>query len=153
MAATGMAESKHALVGTWKLVSAKNTTEKGEVKDQMGPNPIGVLTYTADGRVSVFMADSGRKPFSKYPATAEEKIAALDTFFAYAGSYSLAGDKLTHHIEICLVQAFVNTDQVRSVKLEGDRLTLRGGFLVGGVMYQPNNEVVWERMKPKTADQ
>jgi hypothetical protein len=35
-----------------------------------------------------------------------------------------------HHIEVAWVQNLVNTDQARSVKLEGDRLTLRGGFLV-----------------------
>jgi hypothetical protein len=131
-----IAQTKEALVGTWKLVSYTTTNDKGEVEHGMGMNPIGALTYTADGRVSVFMADSERKQF-----------------FAYAGSYSLAGDKVTHHIEISIFQGLVNTDQVRSVRLEGDHLTMRGGFVVGGATFgSSNNELVWERMKPNTAD-
>jgi Lipocalin-like domain len=79
MAATEMAQSKHALVGTWKLVSATDTSEKGGVRDSMGPNPIGFLTYAADGRVSVVMGDSRRKPFLKYPPPAEEVVDAFKT--------------------------------------------------------------------------
>jgi hypothetical protein len=140
-----MAQAKDSLVGSWKLVSATYTTEKGEVKEQIGPNPVGFLTYTADGRMSVVMADSRRKPLSMViPPPAEEATAALLTFFAYAGSYTFTGDQVTHHVEICSVQNFVNTDQVRSVKLECDHLTLRGGFgLTSG-----GGELVWERMKP-----
>jgi hypothetical protein len=40
------------LIGSWKLVSAKITTDRGEVRDSWGVNPIGFLTYTADGRMS-----------------------------------------------------------------------------------------------------
>ena len=154
MAATGTAQSKHALVGTWKLVSFRTTNEKGEGRDVYGPSPIGFLTYTADGRFSVTMAHTARKPFSHTPPFSnEEKAGAFDTFFAYAGSYTFNDDQAIHHIEAASYQDFVNTDQVRSVKLESDRLTLRGGFLVGGVMYgaNTNTELVWERLKPETA--
>ena len=40
---SAIAESKDALVGTWKLVSAKDTTEKGEVRDSYGSNPTGFM--------------------------------------------------------------------------------------------------------------
>jgi len=143
---TTIAQTKESLVGTWKLVSATNTNEKGEVEDRYGASPIGFLTYTADGRVSVFMADSERKPVSNYPPSAAEATDALNTFFAYAGSYSLAGDKVTHYIDICSIQNLGKTNQVRSVKLEGDRLTLLGRSPRGGVMV--TLELVWERVKP-----
>jgi hypothetical protein len=51
-----MPPTKESLVGTWKLVSFTETNESREVRDGFGPNPIGFLTYAADGRVSVIMA-------------------------------------------------------------------------------------------------
>jgi len=140
---SGMAQTKESLVGTWKLVSFTTVNGKGQVEDGYGPNPIGFLTYTADGRVSVVISDSRRKPLSGPDVT---------TFTAYAGSYAFTGDKVTHHIEVSSLQILVNTDQVRSVNIQGDRLTLRGGMLANGVMLGANNELVWERLKPNTAD-
>ena len=147
-ASTTVAQSKESLVGTWKLVSVTVKNNKGELVNGYGPNPIGLLTYTTDGRMSVVMADSRRKPFSTDSPTATERAEAFDTLFAYAGSYTVAGGKVMHHIEIASAQELVNTDQERSINLQADRLTLKGGWLVDGVMYQPNNEVVWERLKP-----
>jgi Lipocalin-like domain len=98
------------------------------------------------------MGDSRRKPFSTFPPPAEEVAAfSFSAFFAYAGSYTFTGDKVAHHIEAASLQILVNTDQVRSVKLEGDRLILRGKILVGGVM-PGNTELVWERMKANATD-
>jgi len=59
---------------------------------------------------------------------------------------------VVHHIEVAWEQVLVNTDQVRAVMLDGDRLTLRGGWLVNGHMYDPDTEIVWERLKPSTTD-
>jgi hypothetical protein len=147
---SAMPLTKESLVGTWKLVSARQTNDKGEVRDVYGPNPIGFLTYTADGRMSVIMASSRRKPFSTFPPPAEEIAEAFASspsmFTAYAGSYTLDGDKVIHHVEACSVQNLVNTDQVRSVKLEGDRLTLQGRS------FDRNIELISERLKPQTAD-
>ena len=52
----GGAPTRDQLIGTWKLVSAKITTDNGEVRDSWGPNPAGFLTYTADGRVSAILS-------------------------------------------------------------------------------------------------
>jgi len=146
---TAIAQTKESLVGTWRLVSTTGTNDKGEVQQSLD---MGFLTYTADGRFSVVMADHGRKPISSLPHSIEEKAQEFDTFRAYAGSYTFSGNRVIHHIEVAWYQILVNTDQVRSVKLEGDRLTLRGGFLVNGVMYAANTELVWERIKPNTTD-
>lgn len=145
-----MAQSKASLVGTWKLVSIKQSTDTGEdrVTDMFGPNPIGFLTYTDDGRVSVIIAKGGRKPIPYFPVPSAEEIAkAYSTFIAYAGSYTFSGDKVIHHIEAASHQNIVNTDQVRSVKLQGDRLTLRWGPHMDGRVAIAYTDYVWERMK------
>ena len=50
-ASSAIAQTKESLVGTWRLVADRGTTEKGEDVDRRGPNPVGFLTYTADGRL------------------------------------------------------------------------------------------------------
>jgi hypothetical protein len=45
---------KESLVGTWTSVSFAVVNDKGQAEDGCRPNPMGSLTYTADGRVSNF---------------------------------------------------------------------------------------------------
>ena len=58
-----IAQSKDTLVGSWKLISSKDMTEKGEVRDSYGRNPTGFLTYTADGRMTVTITNDGANRF------------------------------------------------------------------------------------------
>jgi hypothetical protein len=121
-AVSGIANDQ--LVGTWKLVSASSTTKAGERSETpYGPDPAGFLTYTADGRVTALISYGGRKPLS-VGARQEEQAEAFKTFLAYAGRYTLTGDKVTHYIEISSIQNYVNKDLVRSLKFQGDRITL-----------------------------
>jgi hypothetical protein len=149
------AQSKDALVGTWKLVSATMTTEKGEVIDAYGRNPTGFLTYTPDGRMMAIISNGGRKPMSATPVPVQEKAEAFDTFLAYAGRYTVTGDRVIHHVEAAWLQNLVNTEQIRIiVKLQGNRVTLRTPPLVLGTngLRLSYGEVVWERMEPDPAD-
>ena len=150
----GTAQSKDSIVGTWKLVSATNTTDKGEVRDTWGPNPTGLLTYTADGWVMAIITNGGRKPLSvsdPVSAPAEERAEAFATLTAYAGRYTVTGERIIHHVEISWVQNYANTDLVRSiVNLDGNRLTLRTGPYLRGGIQQAYGELVWERLKPET---
>jgi len=153
----GIAQSKEGLVGTWKLVSATDTTDKGEVKDAYGQNPTGFITYTPDGRMMAIITNGGRKPLSNVDwvsVPVEEKAEAFATLVAYAGSYSVTGDKVIHHVEASWMQNVVNADLVRSiVTLQANRVTLRtGAFPKGGVQIA-KEELVFERMKPETTSQ
>ncbi len=146
----GIAQSKDALVGTWKLVSARDTPEKGEVRDAFGLNPTGFLTYTADRRMMAILTFDGRKPLSVpdyISAPSDERAAAFATLVAYAGTYTFTGDRVIHHVEVAWMQNFVKTDQTRFiVNLQHDSLTLRTPpFLKGGV--RVTQELVWERVK------
>jgi hypothetical protein len=148
--APASAQSKDDLVGTWRLISGIETTDKGESREAYGHNPTGFLTYTADGRMMAIISYGGRKPLSVgdyVSAPAPERAEAYATFLAYAGTYSLDGRKVIHHVEVCSLQNRVNTDLVRDiVSLEAGRLTLRTTpFLKGGRMV--TTELVWERLK------
>ena len=112
------------LVGTWKLVSASSRTSAGARSEApYGSNPVGFLTYTADGRVTAMISYDGRKPLSVGAGT-EEKAEAFNTFLAYAGGYTLKGEKVIHHVEISSIENYVGRDLVRTVKFGDDQIIL-----------------------------
>jgi Lipocalin-like domain len=144
---------KQMLVGTWKLISVSNVTDKGLVSGEAyGPNPIGFLTYTADGRMMGILTNGGRKPLSKgwKVAPTEEKAEAFSTSLSYAGTFTVSGDRVTHHVEAATDPNRVNKDLVRVVvRLEGDRVTLRTVEPLAwddGVRYA-YQELVWDRIR------
>ena len=98
--------------------------------------------------MSAVMSFGGRKPLStsdRFAARPEEKAEAFVTFFAYAGRYSVKAGKVYHHVEIASVQNWVNTDLVRDIQIDGDRITYRLPRPLNGVMR--TTELVYERMK------
>jgi Lipocalin-like domain len=137
------------LVGTWKLISASSTTSTGErIEAPYGLNPSGVLTYGADGRMTSLISYGGRKPLSFGGGTRspqEEQAEAFNTFLAYAGRYTLSDDKIIHHVEISSIQNYANRDLVRSIKFEGDRITLvTPPMPVNGKIQ--TIELIWQRL-------
>jgi len=137
------------LVGTWKLVSASSTSSTGERSETpYGPSPVGFLTYTEDGRVTALISYGGRKLLSGGGGTVaplEEQAEAFKTFLAYAGRYTLSGDKVTHYIEISSIQNYVNRDLVRNVKFQGDRIILvTTPTSVNGKIQTV--ELIWQRL-------
>lgn len=99
--------------------------------------------------MSVIITDDGRKPLSvndRLAAPLEERAGAFSTLIAYAGTYTLSGDKVIHHVEIDALQNRVGSDQVRFAKFEGDRLVLKTPPIMRGGVPQ-TLELVWERLK------
>ncbi|MFY9801681.1 MAG: lipocalin-like domain-containing protein [Candidatus Acidiferrales bacterium] len=141
--------TNESLVGTWKLVSASSTTSTGErIAAPYGPGPMGLLTYGADGRMSSLISYGGRKPLSFGGGTRspqEEQAEAFNTFLAYAGRYTLSGDKVTHHVEISSIQNYANRDLVRTIKFEGDRITLLTPPMPVNGKIQ-TIELIWQRL-------
>lgn len=150
----GVAQSKvekPSLVGTWRLISVTAKLDKGEVvADAYGPHPEGLLIYTEKGRVTGLEAYDGRKPLSagdRESAPIEERAEAFSRFISYAGSYKIAGGKVTHHIEASSLENEVNTTLVNEFRFDGpDRLVLRTPALVRNGARQVQ-EKIWERVK------
>ncbi|HEV7370711.1 lipocalin-like domain-containing protein [Arenibaculum sp.] len=126
-----MSESKSAaalLVGTWRLRSHRQqTVETGETFSPRGERPSGLLTYTADGRFSVLNVPGDRKLPASVKPTSEEALALFDGLTAYAGRYTIVGDKVVHHVEVSWNQLWTGTDQVRGFAVAGDALTIVAG--------------------------
>ena len=113
------------LIGTWRLVSVTNEdAETGATSDLFGPDPIGYISYAADGRMMVVQVRSDRpKPQGDIASTTEAE-ALFRSMLSYAGRYTIEGDEVTHHIDVSWNQAWTGTDQVRFYHLSGDMLTI-----------------------------
>src|SRR5262245_20238513 len=116
-------------VGTWRLVSFVGYDADGCETRTYGPKPLGCLIYDKEGRMSVQIARSDRRPFKSDPfrATPEELKDAFDGYFGYFGRYTVdeRAGTVTHHIESGSYPNFAGTDQRRLFTWQGDRLVLR----------------------------
>ena len=113
------------LVGTWKLKSfVRQDLATGDRRPALGEHPDGYLGYGLDGRMyAIFVAGGRVVPAGDQP-TDEERVQLHRSMIAYAGTYTIDGDRVVHHIDIAWNNARLGSDQVRFFKLVGDRLSL-----------------------------
>ena len=113
------------LLGTWKLMSfARQDAATGERRPALGERPEGYLGYAPDGRMYALFVAGGRVvPTGEQPTDAERAL-LHKTMLAYAGTYTISGETVVHHIDTAWNNARLGTDQVRHFNLNGDVLTL-----------------------------
>ncbi len=120
--------SNKDFTGTWKLKSYEVRWASGKVSYPFGEKPEGRLTYTENGFVAVNIMATSRSKFEARElklGTAEEKVAAAETYISYSGRYEFDGDKVLHHVDVCLFPNWVGRDQVRIFDLRGNTLALK----------------------------
>jgi Lipocalin-like domain len=137
------------VVGSWRLVSwAEVETESKVVHTPFGENPTGLITYTPDGRMSLFIIDLKRKPSSSPKPSDAEAVELYRTMIAYSGAYSLEGNKVTHKIEVSWNQAWTGTNQPRFFEVKDDMLTIKTPQIISPITGKESvSALVWERVK------
>jgi Lipocalin-like domain len=109
------------IVGTWRFLAYVRTDPTtGKNTNVFGEHPRGWLIYTAEGRMMVIVVPESRKPLEKD----KDRIAHHKQMVSYTGRYTVAGDKVIHHVDVAWNEAWIGTDLVRSYKITGDRLTI-----------------------------
>jgi hypothetical protein len=141
--------SENPVLGTWKMKAwFREVAATGEKINEFGEHPSGYLSYSPDGRMySIATADNRVKPRDVKPAD-EERVKLHQTMYAYAGTYTLEGEKVVHHVDISWNQAWTGTDLVRFYKLDGNILTITTApnkSLVDG--REGRSVLVWEKVK------
>ena len=144
------------LAGAWRLVSVETIRANGEViYPYYGEHPEGLLVYDRAGWMSVQivsdpqpkvpLADS-RQGFVAAPPA--EKIAAVEGFYAYYGTWTVdaSGATVTHHIHQSLYPGERGEEAVRRLTIEGNRLTLVAKAHEMGEEHQ--RRLIWERISP-----
>ena len=138
------------LLGTWKLQSYAVTTGTGETSTPYGEHPMGYLSYAADGRMQAIGTSNGRIAPLDLALTDEARAALYITMFAYAGTYSIEADKVTHHVDISWNEVWNGTDQVRFYEMKGNTLILTSRALDPTSGTEALYVVVWEKvMSPR----
>jgi lipocalin-like protein len=112
------------LYGTWRLVSyTRQTADKTKTDFPFGRSPRGILNYGRDGRMFAMIANDERpKVVDPEDPTDHELAGLFNTMAAYGGTYSVAGDQVTHHVDISWNGTWTGTDQGRLVRLDGGKL-------------------------------
>src|ERR1051325_4188306 len=138
----GMTSTKERMIGTWRLVATVIEDLSTGIKTHAwGAGPVGFINYGPDGRMMVINVRAGRdKPAGAVP-TAAEAAELFKSMLAYAGTYTVDGDTVTHHVDISWNEAWTGTSQVRFARFDGNRVHLST---------QPNPDPVDGRMSVRT---
>ena len=118
------AAGSEELYGTWRLVSfVSQVVATGEKIDTFGKAPRGFLSYSRDGRMSAILVKDDRpKPTDLAKVTNEERVELFKTVIAYGGTFSVAGNVVTHQVDISWNENWTGTSQIRNIKLDGRKL-------------------------------
>ncbi|HEX5207463.1 MAG TPA: lipocalin-like domain-containing protein [Steroidobacteraceae bacterium] len=117
-----------SIVGTWTLAGAEKLLPDGTRTADYGPNPHGLVIFTANGYYSVQIYRAERLKFSsgdKLKGTpAEYRDASLSTSVHF-GRYSLnaANHTITFRIDRSSFPNQDDTTQVRPYEMKGDELS------------------------------
>jgi hypothetical protein len=127
IASATQAATEQDLWGSWKLVSASHKdVATGEVSDAYGgPHPTGYINYGKDHRMIVMISFDNRvKPASVDGATPEQRIQLFNSMLAYAGTYSIVGNSIEHHVDASWNENRTGTTLIRDFAFDGDKLVL-----------------------------
>ena len=146
---------KDRLVGVWQLVSCTGRWSDGRVTHPYGPDPAGLLVYSAEGRFSAQMHSRARPLFesgNSLRGTPGETKAAFESYVAYYGAYEVDEEagRLTHHVDGSLFPNWANDRQERQFRFEDGRLVLTTPPFVGK-RAQLTLTLVWERSGQQAA--
>ena len=111
-----------ALFGAWTLQSAQFEFEDGaDAIEIYGPDPTGRIIFSPDFRMVALITASGRGP----PEPPTETAGLFSSMMGYSGAYRFSGPStIVTRVDIAWHPAWVGTEQVRHVALDGDRLAL-----------------------------
>ncbi len=117
------------LIGAWSLLECAEIMQDGPKRLPYGERALGQVIYTANGRMTAQLVRAGRPAFPSddYRDAPVELIAtAFQDYFGYFGSYEVdaGAGTVTHFIEGASIPNLENKAQVRTFRLDSDRLVL-----------------------------
>ena len=150
---SGTAHSQgNPFIGTWELTSVRAISGDGSVDDApYGDAPHGYITYTADGYMTVLFSFSDRPNIDGTWRSASEsdRAKAFATVLGYAGTYSVEGQKMTHHITVSTDPNRVGTSVSRIFELGSDTVTLTTPAIALEETAK-RYSLKWKRVQPNT---
>jgi len=123
-ASSTVVDLEKQLFGVWKLQSIYTENKAGERRESYGARPNGYGILSREKRTMVIVTAPDRKA----PITDADRSAAFLSMVAYSGPYRVEEGKFITTVDTAWNEAWVGTEQVRFVKLEGDTMTLTSAW-------------------------
>lgn len=128
LAGAGLADtSTNPLVGTWKLVSYRDTSPGGQPYFPFGVEPRGQFVFTADGHFSAgIQCDENGSVPAVFPVPEFDDL--TQPFMGYFGRYAFdpATSTVTWNIDGASAPSYAGSGLATTVSLDGDRLIMKG---------------------------
>lgn len=121
--------TKDKIIGTWRLVSLKTTTN-GHVAYPLGEHPAGFAEYTPK-RVFFMLVDPNRKAPASAILTDAEAGSLMKSSVAYTGKYDVDsaptpdGVKVTIHVDAAASEAINGTERVFFELVDGNEMIVK----------------------------
>ncbi len=115
-----------SLVGTWRIVRYCDRDSTGAMVEPLGPNPTGLVVYTATGQLSIqAMRTPPSGPLAGEPVHLSSLANLRPFYFGYFGTYSILSDStVVHHVLGGTFPEYIGTDQPRRYNIRGDTLSI-----------------------------
>lgn len=136
------------LIGHWNLVSFVEQKSGGEWVDALGPGIKGCISYWPTGHMQVIQGTSDRPRLSGAWTSVPDaaKARCLDRMVAYSGRFTIDGERLLHHVEVCWIPNWEGRDLIRLAGFPAPgRLLLRTEAATER-RARPMQEVLWQRV-------
>jgi hypothetical protein len=152
--------AREQFVGTWRLVTMRGNLGDGAPEEPYGPEPLGYITYTADGHMHAILMQRDRPPvgtpmeeFSRrtglrrlaflireLPALARQTNATMKSM-AYSATWEVLGSELIHHVTASVLPDWIGAELRRTYELDADQLVLTARYPEDRYV-----EITWERV-------
>ena len=117
--------AENPLVGTWQLTSfSLITLDTKETSRPYGEHPTGYIQYSPGGHMVMFLAGELKPPASGSYTDAERADVHRGIVGAYAGTYTVDGNKVTYHVLTSWRPEWIGRDQTRYFEINGKNLTI-----------------------------
>ena len=145
MHAVDQADSRQALIGSWRLVSFELQSPDGAIAHPFGKDASGYLFYNEQGYMSAaFMGADRARPDSDDLEQVAKGV-NFDAFNAYTGPFEVKDDRIFHYVEVSSLPQWQGTTQERIFAIENDRLVLETVPLQIGTE-APVGVLIWQRV-------
>jgi hypothetical protein len=118
--------AENALVGTWQLASFSLVVlDTKETSRPYGDHPTGYIQYSPGGHMVMFLTAGDLKPPAAGSYTDVERADVHRAIVgAYAGTYTIEGNKVTYHVLTSWRPEWIGHDQTRYFEINGTNLTI-----------------------------
>jgi hypothetical protein len=132
---------RQRLVGNWRLVSFEPSSTSSQAAQ---PYVDGRIMYDENGNMAAQLMRANR-PKATSSSTDSERLAALQGYIAYYGTYDIdvAAETVTHHVKGSTNSSQVGTDLVRHYRFSDDGRRL---VLLVKNADRVTTTITWERL-------